>query len=118
VFQIIEKKKNQNNQKQLKVLEKEIIHEAKLYLENSKTKSLKTTQDIDISPKEITKARISLLYDAVSNTTQDYSPEYNPDDEFELIQGWSKLDYPFSENEKKYFHIIKIQSLKKEATSS
>ena len=49
----------------------------------------------------------------IEQTTQEYFPDYNPEDDFELGKMWYELEFPFSEKEKKYFCMKKLESIKK-----
>lgn len=98
---------------EIEELKKSILNEAIKYILQSNYSNGLSPEDISKKAEEYVEERKKHIQYMIEETTQEWSDDYDPEDDFILSRVWCNLEYPFSENEKKLFCILKILDLKK-----
>lgn len=98
---------------EIEELQKSILNEAIKYILELDSSNGLSPEEISKMAEESVKERKKHIQYMIEETTQEWSDDYDPEDDFILSRVWCNLEYPFSENEKKLFCTLKIRDLKK-----
>lgn len=97
----------------IQLLKQKIIQEATDYIFKSEKTDWVSLEKIWELWEKKAKLRFNIIQEMIEETTQEWSEWYDPEDDFNISSMWYNLEYPFSENEKQYFCMLKMQDLKK-----